>query len=148
MDIAQIALSRYSTKSFDPNRKIPAEQMAQLATLLRLSPSSTNIQPWHFVIASTDEGKQRIAKSTSGFFSFNEPKIVNASHVVVFCQRWTLADAYLKRVLEKEDADGRFATPEVREQIHKGRSIFVDSHRFNMRDEQHWMEKQLYLALG
>ena len=40
MDIARIALSRHACKAYDPTRKIPAEQIKQLITLLRYSPSS------------------------------------------------------------------------------------------------------------
>ena len=39
MSIAQTSLSRRTTKAFDPARKIPAEVMEQLRTVLRFSPS-------------------------------------------------------------------------------------------------------------
>ena len=51
MDIARIALSRHACKAYDPTRKIPAEQIEQLVTLLRYAPSSVNSQPWHFIVA-------------------------------------------------------------------------------------------------
>ena len=47
----------------------------------------TNIQPWHFIIADTKEGKARVAKGAQGFYQFNEKKIMDASHVIVFCAR-------------------------------------------------------------
>lgn len=31
---------------------------------------------------------------------------------------------------------------------HKGRSYFVNMHRFDYKDAQHWMEKQVYLNVG
>jgi len=55
---------RYSTKVFDANKKISAEDFEQIKDMLQMSPSSTNIQPWSFVIADDDAGKARIAKST------------------------------------------------------------------------------------
>lgn len=58
MDIVSVALKRYSTKAFDPTKKLTAEQAEKLKTLLQFSPSSTNSQPWHFIVASTDEGKR------------------------------------------------------------------------------------------
>jgi len=87
MDIIQSAASRYSTKAFDPSKKITAENIEKVKDLLRLSPSSTNSQPWHFILASTPEAKARIAKATSGFYVFNERKVLDASHVVVFCAK-------------------------------------------------------------
>lgn len=148
MDISHFAKTRYTTKAFDPTRKIPADVVEQIETLLRYSPSSTNAQPWHFFIASTDEGKDRIAKATSGLYVFNEAKIRNASHVVVFCTRCTIDDAYLQQLLDQEDKSGRFATPKNRAAQRDGRALFVNMHRFERRDVQHWLEKQVYLAIG
>ena len=66
---------RYSTKEFDANKKISAADFQSLKDILRLSPSSTNIQPWHFVIADDEAGKSRIAKCTQGMFDFNAAKV-------------------------------------------------------------------------
>lgn len=33
-----------------------------------MSASSVNSQPWHFILAGSDEGKTRIAKATQGGF--------------------------------------------------------------------------------
>ena len=148
MNIIDVAKSRYTTKVFDSSKKIPAEKVEQIKQLLRLSPSSTNLQPWHFILASSDEGKARVAKATSGFYSFNEPKVLNASHVVVFCAKTTLDEDYLSKVLQQEQADGRFANSEVMAGQNKGRTYFANLHRFDYKDAQHWMEKQVYLNVG
>ncbi|MDD5056370.1 MAG: oxygen-insensitive NAD(P)H nitroreductase [Sideroxydans sp.] len=149
MDIARIALSRHTCKAYDPARKIPAEQVEQLKTLLRFSPSSINSQPWHFIIASSEAGKARIAKAAQqGPYAANGPKILNASHVVVFCVRTTMDEAHLANLLAQEDADGRYPTPEAKAAQSKGRSFYTGLHRYDFKDTQHWMEKQLYLALG
>lgn len=148
MNLPDLLQTRYTTKAFDPTRKLSAEQAAQIEALLRMSPSSTNAQPWHFVIASTETGKGQIADTMAGGHAYNEPKVRNASHVVVLCSRQAVTDDYLASVLEQEQADGRFATPEAREGQHKGRSHFVNLHRFERRDAQHWADKQTYLALG
>lgn len=148
MDITAIAQTRYSTKAFDPSRKIPAALVNQFEQLLRLSPSSTNSQPWRFVVAGTEEGKGRVAKAASGPYAFNEAKIRNASHVVVFCVRHDLDEAHLQRLLAQEAADGRFASAEARENQHRRRSYFVDLHRTEYRDLAAWTEKQVYLAVG
>ena len=149
MNIARIAQTRHTCKAYDPTRKIPAEQVEQLKTLLRLSPSSINSQPWHFIIASSDEGKARIAKcAVQGPYAANGPKILNASHVVVFCARTTMDEAHLASLLAQEDADGRYPTPEAKAAQSKGRSFYTGLHRYDLKDTQHWMEKQCYLALG
>lgn len=148
MDIASIALTRHTCKAYDPTRRIPPEQFEQLRVLLRHSPSSVNSQPWHFVIAETDAGRQRIARATRPGYPANEAKILNASHVVAFCARTGMDESHLAVLLDREDRDGRYPTAEARALQDKSRHAYVNQHRFDARDTQHWMEKQIYLALG
>ncbi|MEH0152501.1 oxygen-insensitive NAD(P)H nitroreductase [Limibacter armeniacum] len=148
MNILETLNWRYSTKEFDPNKKISEKDFEVVKALLRLSPSSTNIQPWHFVIADTQEGKARIAKSAHGFYQFNEPKIMDASYSVVFCARTSADEEYMHRLLDKEDKDGRFADPKFKEMMYGGRKIFADMHHYDYKDFQHWIEKQVYLNMG
>lgn len=148
MDIISVALKRHSTKAFDASKKLTADEAEKLKTLLQYSPSSTNSQPWHFIVASTAEGKARVAKSAAGGYVFNERKMLDASHVVVFCAKTAMDDVWLDAVLEQEDADGRFATPEAKAGNNKGRRYFADMHRVDMKDDHQWMAKQVYLNVG
>lgn len=148
MNFNEIVLDRYSTKEFDPSKKIPAELFDQILALLRFSPSSVNSQPWHFVIAGSEEARKRMAKGAQGVFSFNESKILAASHVVLFCAKTSIDAAYLEHILEVEDAAGRFPDATFKEKGHAGRTYFVNVHRYEQKDAQHWMEKQLYLNMG
>lgn len=148
MDIAKIITSRYTTKAYDPHKRLGAAQLAQLKTLLRFAPSSVNSQPWHFVIAEGDEARAKIAKATTGPYAGNAQKVLNASHVVVLCARTDLDDAHLERVLAQEEKDGRFPSDEGKAAQLKGRNFYVNMHRNELRDTREWMEKQVYLALG
>lgn len=148
MNLIGILNNRYSTKSFDPTKKIAEEDVEQLKSLLRLSPSSVNIQPWHFVIAATEEGKQRMAKGVQGNYKFNEAKILNASHVVLFCVKTTVDEAYKDHIAEAESKAGRFPNEQIKQMTKDGRTLFVNIHKEMLKDEQHWLEKQVYLNLG
>ncbi|WP_201540244.1 oxygen-insensitive NAD(P)H nitroreductase [Psychrobacter sp. 1044] len=139
---------RYSTKEFDANKKISAADFQSLKDILRLSPSSTNIQPWHFVIADDEAGKARIAKGTQGMFDFNTAKVKDASHVIIFCSRIYADDEFLHEVLDKEEVDGRFAEPKFKEQMHQVRKMFLDIRRYEQKDEPHWLVEQVYLNMG
>lgn len=149
-DITYYARKRHTTKAYDPSRRISDENVEKLKELLRFSPSSTNIQPWHFVLASTAEGKARVAKAAERLYPFNEPSILNASHVVVFASRLAADADYLLHVLETEDKDGRFDADKetFKAQMHGGRSMFVNLHKQDFKDVQHWMDKQVYLNIG
>ncbi|MED6315958.1 MAG: oxygen-insensitive NAD(P)H nitroreductase [Pseudomonadota bacterium] len=129
-------------------QKISAEDFQSLKDILRLSPSITNIQPWHFVIADDEAGKARIAKGTEGMYEFNDAQVKNASHVIVFCSRVYADDEFLEGLLDKEDADGRFAEPKFKEQIHQTRKMFLDIRRYEQKDEAHGLIEQLYLNMG
>jgi nitroreductase/dihydropteridine reductase len=148
-DITHFAKKRYTTKAFDPSKKISDENIEKVKELLRFSASSTNVQPWHFILAGTDEGKARIANATAKY-PFNTDSILKASHVVVFASLLELTEEHLQKVLTQEEKDGRFASdPETHKaQMDKGRKMFANIHRHDLKDLQHWMDKQVYLNLG
>lgn len=148
MDLKPILNFRYSTKEFDPSRKISESDFDQIKALLQLSPSSTNLQPWHFIVAHTASGKERIAKGAEGFFQFNKNKILDASHVVVFASRLDADESYMQRLLDQEAQDGRFPNEEVKQTVFNARNLFANIHRYELKDLQHWLEKQVYLNMG
>ena len=148
MNIARLAQTRYTTKAFDPQRKIPEAAIEELRTLLRNSPSSVNSQPWHFVIAASDAGKARIARATQNGYPYNEAKIRNASHVIVMCTRSDIDAAHLATLLAQEEHDGRLPTAEAKAMQDKTRNFYVNLHRLERKDLQSWMEKQVFIALG
>ncbi len=146
-ELIKAVQSRYTCKAYNPEKKIPAEHIEQLKTLLQFSPSSVNSQPWHFIVAASDAGKAKVAEGTANF-AFNTDKILKASHVIVLCTRQELSEQHLLQVLAQEAADGRVTDEKSKAAMHQGRQFFVNMHRFELKDAQHWMEKQTYLALG
>jgi nitroreductase/dihydropteridine reductase len=148
MDIVAAAKKRYTAKAYDPNRRVPEEVMQQIYEVLRLSPSSVNSQPWHFIVASTPEAKARLAKGVQGQYSYNEPKILNASHVILFCTRVDTEGGHLDKLLEQEQRDGRFKDEAAKAGQAKGRLGYMNLHRYSLKDMPQWFEKQVYIALG
>ena len=148
MTLNDAVARRHTVKAFASGKSLPEEEIETLLNVLRNSPSSVNSQPWHFVVASTPEGREQIAQSTTGAFVYNGPKVLNASHVIALCMRTDLDDAHLQNVLAQEEQDGRFAKPEGKAGQDKSRRGYVDMHRYEQRDIPQWMEKQVYLALG
>ena len=148
MEIATLAKTRYTTKAFDATRTIPQASINILLEHLRHSPSSVNSQPWHFVVASDDAGKAVVAQGTHGNFAYNEAKVRNASHVIVLCTRTRMSEEHLQAVLAKEERDGRFKDADAKAGQDAIRRGYVNLHNHDLKDIQHWMEKQTYLALG
>jgi nitroreductase/dihydropteridine reductase len=148
MNILAAATKRHTAKAYDPARRVPDEIMQQIYGLLRNSPSSVNSQPWHFIVASTPEAKARMAKGAQGGFSYNEAKILNASHVILFCVRADADQQHLNNILEQEQRDGRFKDEAAKAGQAKGRLGYVNLHRYTQKDLPQWLEKQVYIALG
>ena len=145
--IAAITHQRKTTKAFEAGRELTPEQSAAIRDLLRMSPSSTNAQPWHFFIAKTEAGKRRVAAGAGGQFSYNEPKILNAAEVVVLCARTRLEDGYLAQVLDQETKDGRLTTEEARTNQNTMRKAYVVKHEA-AGTVLNWGARQVYTALG
>lgn len=149
MTLHTLAQSRYTTKAYDAKQRIPDETLKELLTLLRHAPSSVNSQPWHFVVAATPAARERIAAAgMRESFGYNESKVLNASHVIVLCTRTSMTEEHLAQVLAQETHDGRFDTEQAKANTQATRLSYVNLHRYEQKDLQHWMEKQTYLALG
>jgi nitroreductase/dihydropteridine reductase len=89
-----------------------------------------------------------MAKGVQGGYAFNEAKVTKASHVILFCSRIEADAGHQDLLLSQEQRDGRFADAAAKAGTAKGRTFFVDQHRFQGKDQSHWLEKQVYLALG
>lgn len=149
MNIVEASSKRYTTKAYSPSELIPEHLIEKLKRVLQQSPSSVNSQPWQFFVASTEEGKSLISKGAPApGYAYNQRKIMDASHVFVFCAKTQIDDAHLDTILTQERLDGRFKDAASAEQQHQARSSFVNLHKYQLKDEKHWMEKQVYLALG
>lgn len=148
MNLQETLNWRYTTKEFDTTKKIAEADMEQIKNLLRMSPSSVNLQPWHFIVAETTEGKARMTKGTQGFFKFNEPKITNAAAVVLFCSKIDVDEDYFKHIAEIDDKNGRFPNEDIKNGFLGAVKAFADIHKYDLKDDKHWMEKQVYLNIG
>ena len=143
-DIAEIARARHTAKAYKRQNLSEAE-IDRLLTLLRFSSSSVNSQPWHFVVATTAEGRDRIAKAgADDNYPFNSDSIRAAGMVVVFAGRLEADEAYLDHLLEVEDADGRFPEPKNKSEWKTARAGFIDSARDETGSAHGWMARQTY----
>lgn len=148
MDTLATAKTRYATKAYDAEKKIPQAQFEKLLEILRFSPSSVNIQPWHFLVAESDQAKQRIASALTGNYVYNAAKVLNSSHTLVFCTRTDISAEYLEQLLQQDDASGRFKDETAKQGQRATRSGYVEFYRNELKNLPAWMENQTYLALG
>ena len=95
-----------------------------------------------------DEAKEKISKSTEGFYESNKDKVLECSHVIVLCIKSRMDKSHLNKMIEQEVHDCRILNDKnksIREMVCKN---YINIHKYDLKDEQHWMEKQVYLNLG
>jgi nitroreductase/dihydropteridine reductase len=130
MNFLDLAKSRYTTKSYNPNKRISEETIAELKEILSLSPSSINSQPWKFIFISDEKLKSELA----GVSYFNQQKINDASHLIVFSviDDIQLFENQIKQNLPEGSVNyyNQFLKPKPEAEINS------------------WLEHQVYLSLG
>ncbi|WP_306565104.1 nitroreductase family protein [Flavobacterium lindanitolerans] len=130
MNFLDLAKSRYTTKSYNPNKRISEETIAELKEILSLSPSSINSQPWKFIFISDEKLKSELASVSY----FNQQKINDASHLVVFS------------VID----DIQLFENQIRQNLPEG-SVNYYNQFLKPKPEaeiKSWLEHQVYLSLG
>ena len=130
MSFVKAMQERYTTKVYDPNKKISAKVIVDLQEVLRLSPSSINSQPWKFTFVRDQELKEKLSEVS---FS-NSQKVIDCDTVVVFSRVDNLD--LLESQLQDEVSTG--AANYYREfiKIKNDEEIKI------------WLSKQVYLSLG
>ncbi|MCG9793007.1 NAD(P)H-dependent oxidoreductase [Flavobacterium algicola] len=130
MNILNLIESRYSTKKYDTEKEIPESKIEDLKEILRLTPSSINIQPWKFTFVQNAEVKTKLAAASL----HNEEKINQAKLLVVFSVADDL-DAFQKVV------DSEYV-PALRDWYNNMKATMPEA------DLRTWLAKQMYIALG
>ncbi len=148
MDLLTVSKTRYTTKAYDATQKIPAEKIARLLEILRLTPSSINIQPWHFFVVDNAAAKQRIAKALVGKYAYNAAKVLDASHTILFCTKADIDPQHLDHLLNQDEIQGRFKDANAKQGQKDARAGYVDYYRNEKGDIQRWAENQTFIALG
>ena len=132
---------RYSTKVFDPARKIPAELWEQLEQALVLTPSSFGLQPYRFIVVTDPALKTKLRPA-----SWNQSQIEDCSHLVVFLAQNDMTEASIDEYLARI-AQVRGVTAES---LSGYRSFMVGDLVQGPRHAiiQEWAARQTYIALG
>ncbi|GAB6012731.1 nitroreductase family protein [Viscerimonas tarda] len=65
MDFPELVKKRQSTRAYDKDRPVEAEKIERILEAGRLSPSACNAQPWHFIVVTDPELKDKVADATS-----------------------------------------------------------------------------------
>lgn len=137
MEFKDIVQKRYATKQFN-GEEVSEDKIDELLEIIRLSPSSFNVQPWRIKVISDKETKEKLLP-----VSYNQPQITSCSHLLVFC-----ADTNLVEHVDRlEKAMIESGTPE---ESAKSRADMIRG-SMNSKDKNSalsWAQRQMYIALG
>ncbi|NMG72832.1 NAD(P)H-dependent oxidoreductase [Parazoarcus communis] len=70
---------RYATKKFDPTRKLSPEQLEYILEAIRLTATSSGLQPYEVLVVNNPELRARIQPH-----AWNQAQVTEASHLLVF----------------------------------------------------------------
>ncbi len=137
---------RRTTKKYDSSRKVSQEDLNILLEAIRLSASSINSQPWKFVVIESDAAKERMHKTFSEQFKFNQPHVFEGSHVILFAHNPHYTRDDFAKVVDKNIEDKRIE-PENREKGF-GSFVFAEMNTDENGNTSAWTKAQTYIALG
>ena len=131
---------RAAIKTFDPTKKLTAEQVNNLLAAIRLAPSGAGLQPYRILVVENPEIKERLREAANG-----QSQLSLSSHVIVFAAETVVDSHFVTKYI-----DLIAATRQVpREQL-AGFEQSIGGLMGRMNEEQRlaWAAKQAYIALG
>lgn len=130
---------RYAGKTFDPAKKLTAEQLHTIVEAGRLSPSAYGVESWQFLIINKTELRQKLRA-----VSYDQSKVTDASHLVVIAARTDGENVANELVTRTAKVQGK-TTEDL-----KGLSDMVHGFLERQTEEgaKSWLRSQSYIPLG
>lgn len=143
-----IARRRYTAKHYDPAKPLSDEDLYDLLEILRLAPSSVNIQPWHFYVLRSESAIRALAP---GVKDFNVERIRNAGAIIIIALERDLVGRVEKLNLQ-ETLDGRFDEATIAsgfdKVVKRVRGEAVKTYCAGPDKGEIWAREQIGIALG
>lgn len=134
---------RASTRSYDGDKKIPAEDFQYILELGRLSPSSVGSEPWRFLVLQNADLREKLKPYCWGI-----PTMETASHIVAILAKKNARydSAYFDAVIARRGLTGEAKEKAlaVYQKFQEQDIAILDSER-SLFD---WASKQTYIALA
>ena len=70
---------RYATKKMDAKKLVPLEKVEQILEAIRLTASSSGLQPYELIVITNQGIRQKIKEAAN-----NQSQITDCSHLIVF----------------------------------------------------------------
>jgi len=140
MDILSKLNTRYTTKVFDPSKKVSEADMEKLLEAIRLSASSYGLQPYKILVVEDPKIRAELRK-----FAWDQSQITDASALLIFA-----ADVETNAKSVDEFVDLLSQTRNIQKDALSGYADMMKGSIQGQNPEQieTWVSKQAYIALG
>ncbi len=131
---------RYATKKFDPKKKVSQLDLEKIKKAISLSASSYGLQAYKVLIIEDPEIRKKLQSK-----SWGQSQIVDASHLIVFCNYTTISENIIDNYLRLKADLQKLNFVDL-----KGYGDFMKSKITELSDEARkaWTAKQTYIAVG
>ena len=141
MNFLEAMKFRHACKIFDENKKISQTDFNTILEAGRLSPSSTGLEQWDFLIVQNPNLRQKIRE-----VSWNQIQMTSCSHLLVILAKISEVkpgSEYIRKMISRRIDKN----PELMTQREKFYQDFLTGN-FKNDDEltYHWSSKQCYIA--
>ncbi|WP_209330832.1 NAD(P)H-dependent oxidoreductase [Lunatimonas salinarum] len=130
---------RYATKRMSGN-EVPEDKLETILEAVRLTATSNGLQPFTLLLVSDLEVRKKIQQA-----AFNQPQIVEGSHLLVFAAWKTISEqrirTYFEQVYRERNLPaGSLASYE--------QSLINRFASMSEKDQFEWAARQAYIGLG
>ncbi|HAS47451.1 MAG TPA: NAD(P)H-dependent oxidoreductase [Microscillaceae bacterium] len=131
---------RYATKKFDPTQTVSQDNLDKIKKAIQLSASSYGLQLYKVLIITDYTLRKRLLKH-----SWDQNQIVDASHLLVFCNYVDVQPEQVKEYLQYMANTRNLPL----KQLEGYGEFMINSINQKTNDEKNtWLKCQTYLALG
>jgi nitroreductase len=94
MDVYEVIQTRKSTRNYE-STPVPKETLEKILEAGRIAPSAVNIQPWHFIVVTSQEKRKALSKGMFAHFLASAPVVVALCSDEKASSDWYAVDASL-----------------------------------------------------
>lgn len=132
---------RYAVKKFDSTKKISPEKLEVILESLRLTATSYGLQLMKFVVIENKELQSKLVG-----VSYQQKQVEDASHLLVLCRNNKVTaneiESYIKNIASTRSID------ENSKSLNAFKNGMMGILDWDETRQNHWMENQVYIALG
>ncbi|PJR03276.1 nitroreductase family protein [Avrilella dinanensis] len=139
MNLIEALHWRYATKRMN-GKEVPQQLVDEIIEAAHLAPTSSGLQPFKIISVSNPEMKREIQK-----VAYNQPQIVEGSHVLVFAAWDKYSDERIDNIFNHMNAERGLSSSATDDYVKGLKATFA-----NMTEEQQAAHaaKQAYIGFG